>query len=59
MSDFMSTIGHFSPVAWVMDVIDDLFINNGGLENVIVPVLVLLVAAVMLFIIGISRFKFE
>ncbi len=57
--EFMRTIGHLSPVAWAMDGYQALFFNNGGLEDVIVPVLVLLAASVVLFIVAIPRFKFE
>ena len=42
-----------------MDGYHDLFFNNGGIEDVIVPVLVLLAASVVLFIVAIPRFKFE
>jgi ABC-2 type transport system permease protein len=57
--EFMRIIGHLSPVAWMMDGYHDLFFNNGGLEDVIVPVLVLLAMSVVLFIVGIPRFKYE
>jgi hypothetical protein len=42
-----------------MDGYHDLLFNNGGIEYVIVPVLVLLAAPVVLFIVAIPRFKFE
>jgi ABC-2 type transport system permease protein len=59
MPDFMRTIGHFSPVAWAMDGFNALIFNSGGLEDVVVPMLVLLGLSAVLFIIGISRFKYE
>ncbi len=42
-----------------MDGYHDLLFNNGGVEYVIVPVLVLLAMSVVLFIVGIPRFKYE
>lgn len=39
--DFTSSIGHFSPAAYAIDGFNALFLNNGGLEDVIVPLLVL------------------
>jgi ABC-2 type transport system permease protein len=55
----MRPIGHISPVAWAMDGYHDLFFNNGGLEDVIVPVPVILSISAVLFIVAIPRFKFE
>ena len=55
---FMRTIGHISPVAWVMDGFRSVIFFGGGLGTVIVPLLVLLAMAVVFFAIGVARFKF-
>lgn len=57
--EFMQVIGHISPIAWAMDGYTDLFFNNGGLEDVVLPVAVLLVMAGVMFVLGITRFKYE
>ncbi len=59
MQERILIIGRLSPAAWAIDGFNDLFFNNGGFEQVIVPVLVLLAASVMLFIVAFPRFKFE
>lgn len=56
--EFMRTIGHISPVAWVMDGFRSVIFFGGGLGTVIVPLLVLLAMAVVFFAIGVRRFKF-
>ena len=55
---FMRTIGHLSPVAWVMDGFRSVIFFGGGLGTVIVPLGVLLAMAVIFFSIGVARFKF-
>lgn len=55
--EFMRTVGHISPVAWVMDGFTSVIFNGGGLGTVIVPILVLLGMAVVFFAYGVSRFK--
>ena len=50
-------LGYF--LQWAMDGFNALFFNSGVLEDVIVPVLVLLGLSVMPFIIGFSRFRYE
>jgi ABC-2 type transport system permease protein len=57
--DFMNTIGHLSPVAWAMDSFQLLIFENGGLTDILGNVAVLLIAAVVLFIFAIWRFKYE
>ena len=57
--DFMRTIGHISPIAWVMDGYNDLFFNNGGMGDVLLPIAVLLAMSVVMFGLGITRFKYE
>jgi len=55
---WMRTFGHVSPVAWAMDSYTQLMIYGGGLGDVIVPVLVLLAATAVLFVIGVRNFRF-
>ncbi len=55
---FMRTVGHISPVAWVMDGFTSVIFNGGGVGTVIVPLLVLLGMAVVFFAYGVARFKF-
>ena len=57
--EFMQTLGHLSPVAWAMDGFHDLIWYNGGFSDVLPEIGVLLAAAVVLFAIGIRRFKYE
>jgi ABC-type multidrug transport system permease subunit len=54
----MRTVGHLSPVAWVMDGFRSVIFFGGGLGTVIVPLLVLLGMTVVFFAIGVARFKF-
>lgn len=56
--DWMATLGHISPVAWAMDGFRELIFYSGGLGDVIVPIVVLLAAAAVLFTYGAVRFKF-
>ena len=56
---FMQTLGHLSPVAWAMDGFHDLIWLNGGIGDVLPEVGVLLAAAIVLFAIGIRKFKYE
>ncbi len=57
--DWMRTVGHLSPVAWAMDGFSTLIYRNGGLTDVLLPVAVLTGAAVVLFALATSRFKYE
>ncbi|MBE2268631.1 MAG: ABC transporter permease [Anaerolinea sp.] len=56
---WMRTLGHISPVAWVMDGYNSLLFFGGNLGTVITPILVLLGAAAVLFAFGVSRFRFD
>src|SRR5690606_30860692 len=56
---WMRTVGHISPVAWAMDSYRSLLFYDGSLSTVIVPVLVLLGMAVVFFLFGVARFKFD
>ena len=57
--EFMRTLGHLSPVAWVMGAFQDLIWYNGGFTDVLPEIGVLLAAAAVLFIFGIRSFKYE
>ncbi len=57
--EFMQTLGHLSPVAWAMDGFHDLIWYNGGFIDVLPEIGVLISASVVLFAIGIRRFKYE
>ncbi len=55
---FMRTIGHISPVAWVMDGFNSLIFYGGSLVDVLLPIAVLLGVTAVLFAYGASHFKF-
>src|SRR5699024_6465718 len=55
--EWMRTVGHISPVAWVMDGFRSLIFYGGSLGTVIVPLLVLSALAAVFFGIGIVRFQ--
>lgn len=55
----MQTVGHISPIAWVMDGYRSLIFYGGNLSTVIVPIAVLLAAAAVLFVIGVARFRYD
>jgi ABC-2 type transport system permease protein len=57
--EWMRTIGHISPIAWVMDGFHSLIFFDGSLSTVIVPILALLALAVVFFVYGVMRFKFD
>ncbi len=57
--DWMRTVGHLSPVAWAMDGFSTLIYRNGGLTDVLLPIAVLTIAAVILFALATSRFRYE
>jgi ABC-2 type transport system permease protein len=56
---WMQTLGHISPVAWVMDGFHELIFFNGGLADVLPFIGVLLLMAGAFFLIGIVRFRYE
>lgn len=57
--EFMQIIGHFSPVAWVMDGFQDLIYYDGTILDILPEVAVLLAMAAVFGVIGIARFKYE
>ena len=58
-SETVQFVGHFTPVAWMMDGFKDILARGAGLETVWLPVLVLLGFAALFFSLGAWRFKFE
>lgn len=56
--DWMRTVGHISPIAWAMDGFRSLFAYGGDLSTIVTPVLVLLAAAAVMFVIGVRRFQY-
>ncbi len=56
---FMQTIGHISPIAWFMDASNTIIYQNGGLADIMTPLLVLLGFAAVFFALGIRRFRYE
>jgi ABC-2 type transport system permease protein len=57
--ELMRTVGHISPVAWAMDGYTSLIFENGGLATVYPSILILLAAAVVFFVLGVRRFRYD
>jgi ABC-2 type transport system permease protein len=57
--DFMQTLAYISPVGWAMTAFNELMFYDGGLVDVVPSIIVLVAAAVVLFGIGIVRFRYE
>jgi ABC-2 type transport system permease protein len=57
--ELMQTVGHISPVAWAMDGYTALIFENGDLGTVFPSIAVLLSAAVVFFILGVRRFRYD
>ncbi len=55
----MRVIGHLSPVAWAMNGFNELIYFGGEIVDILLPVAVLLLASMVLFVIGITTFKYE
>ncbi len=58
VADFMRTIGHLSPVAWVMDGFHHVMWYGGGLAEIAPEIGVLLGAAALFFAIGVRSFRY-
>ena len=56
---FMQVIGHVTPTAWAMDGFRQLFFFGGTLGDVLLPLGVMIVAAIGLFVAGILGFKYQ
>lgn len=57
--DFMQVAAFATPMGWVMHGYNQLIIYGGGLTDIILPVLVLLVTSAVMFSIAVMRFKYE
>ncbi len=57
--EWMRIAGHISPVAWAMDGFAAVIFRGGGVADVLLPAAVLLGASLVLFVWGITRFKYE
>jgi ABC-2 type transport system permease protein len=57
--DFMRIIGHISPIAWAMDGYNAIIFESGDLQAVLLPMFVLLAIALLCFVIGIWRFRYD
>jgi len=55
----MQTIGHLSPVAWIMDGFKGILIRGWGLEQVLLPAGVLLLFTLVCLGFSLWKFKFE
>jgi ABC-2 type transport system permease protein len=55
----MQTIGHFSPVAWIMDGFKGILIRGWGLEQVLLPAGVLMLFAAACLGFSLWKFRFE
>jgi ABC-2 type transport system permease protein len=55
----MQTIGHFSPVAWIMDGFKGILIRGWGLEQVLLPAGVLMLFAAACLGLSLWKFRFE
>jgi ABC-2 type transport system permease protein len=58
-SETVQTIGHFTPVAWVMDGFKTILARGQGLEAIWLPAVVLLGFTALWFTLAVWRFKFE
>jgi len=56
---FMQRLGHLFPSAWAMDGFQSVILRGAGLAQVAQPALVLFGFAVVFFVLGIWRFRYE
>ncbi|CAN5667006.1 linearmycin resistance permease LnrM [soil metagenome] len=56
---FMQQIGHLFPSAWAMDGFQSVILRGAGVAEVAQPTLVLLGFALVFFVLGIWRFRYE
>ena len=59
LPDWVESIARFTPTYWAMDGFLDVILEGGGVTDVIVPILVLLVFASIFTAIAAVRFRFE
>jgi ABC-type multidrug transport system permease subunit len=58
-SETVQSIGHVSPVAWIMDGYKNILIRGAGMNESLLPVLALLGFTVLFLALAVWRFKFE
>jgi ABC-2 type transport system permease protein len=58
-SGTVQTIGHLTPLAWVMDGFKNILARGQGLESIWLPASVLVAFALLWFVLAVWRFKFE
>lgn len=56
---WMATVGHISPIAWAMDGFNAVIFFGGGVQDVLVPVAVLLAITAVIFAIAVRRFRYD
>jgi len=56
---WLRTLGHLSPVAWCLDALNALIFYQGTLADVLLPVGVLLLFAVVLFVFGVQKLDYH
>ena len=59
MPEWLQTIGLVTPHAWALDAYQDLLVRGYGLLEVLPKVGALAVFAIVFFVIGVWRFRFE
>lgn len=59
VSAWMQTLGHLSPVAWCLDALNALVFYQGTLADVLQPVGVLLLFAVVFFVFGVRKLDYQ
>ncbi len=57
--EIVQTIGHFTPLAWVMDGFNNILARGQGLESIWLPAGALLGFTLLWFALAVWRFKFE
>jgi ABC-2 type transport system permease protein len=58
-SQTFQTVGHFTPLAWAMDGFESIVLRGLGAESVLLPAVVLLAYAILIFGLALWRFRFE
>ncbi len=56
---WMQTLGHISPIAWCLDAFNALIFHQGTLPDVLESVGVLLIFAVVFFVFGVKKFRYQ
>lgn len=56
---WMATVGHISPIAWAMNGFNAVIVSGGGVQDVLLPVGVLLAITVAIFVVAVRRFRYD